>query len=54
MAEAERWASGLTNPAYAIDDHTAIKVVDDTVEVISQGHWAAARPLAAPATSESG
>ena len=39
MAEAERWAAGLSNPAYAIDNDTAIKVVDDTVEVISQGHW---------------
>ena len=24
---------------YAIDDETAIKVVDDTVEVVSEGHW---------------
>jgi dipeptidase E len=39
MAEAERWASGLPNPAYAIDDDTAIKVVDGAVEIISQGHW---------------
>jgi dipeptidase E len=39
MAEAERWAAGLSNPAYAIDDDTAIQVVDDTVEVISEGHW---------------
>ena len=39
MAEAERWASGLSNPAYAIDDSTAIKVVDGTVEVITEGHW---------------
>ena len=39
MAEAERWAAGLSNPAYAIDDDTAIKVVDNTVELISQGHW---------------
>ena len=39
MAEAERWAAGLSNPAYAIDDATAIKVVDDTVEVITEGHW---------------
>jgi len=39
MAEAERWAGGLSNPAYAIDDDTAIKVVDGIVEVISQGHW---------------
>jgi dipeptidase E len=39
MAEAERWAAGLGNPAYAIDDDTAIKVVDGTVEIVSEGHW---------------
>jgi dipeptidase E len=39
MAAAERWAAGIAGPAYAIDDQTAIKVVDDTVEVISEGHW---------------
>jgi dipeptidase E len=39
MAEAERWAAGLAGPAYAIDDETAIKVVDGTIEVISEGHW---------------
>ena len=39
MAEAERWASGLSNAAYAIDDDSAIKVADDTVEVVSEGHW---------------
>jgi dipeptidase E len=39
MAEAERWARGLGGPAYAIDDDTAIKVVDGTVDVISEGHW---------------
>jgi dipeptidase E len=26
-------------PAYAIDDDTAIKVVDGTVEVVSEGDW---------------
>jgi dipeptidase E len=26
-------------PAYAIDDQTAIKVVDGNVEVITEGHW---------------
>jgi dipeptidase E len=51
MAEAERWASGLSNPAYAIDDDTAINVVDDTVEVISQGHWKRFAP--SPVASES-
>ena len=39
MADAERWAAGLSNPAYAIDDDTAIKVTNGTVEVISEGHW---------------
>jgi len=39
MAEAEQWAAGMSVPAYAIDDQTAIKVVDGTVEVISEGHW---------------
>ena len=39
MADAERWAAGIAGPAYAIDDETAIKVVDGTVEVVSEGHW---------------
>ena len=29
----------LENPSYAIDDDTAIKVTDGSVEVISEGHW---------------
>jgi dipeptidase E len=39
MAAAEKWAAGIPNPAYAIDDETAIKVTDGTVEVVSEGHW---------------
>jgi dipeptidase E len=39
MAAAERWAAGIGGPAYAIDDQTAIKVVDGIVEVVSEGHW---------------
>ncbi|HEY0534508.1 MAG TPA: Type 1 glutamine amidotransferase-like domain-containing protein [Actinoplanes sp.] len=39
MAEAEKWAAEIAGPAYAIDDETAIKVVDGTVEVISEGYW---------------
>jgi dipeptidase E len=39
MAAAERWAAGLGVTAYAIDDETAIRVVDGTVEVVSEGHW---------------
>ena len=39
MAAAEQWAAALSNPAYAIDDDTAIRVVDGTVDVVSEGHW---------------
>lgn len=39
MAAAEQWAAGIENTAYAIDDATAIKVVDGKVEVVSEGTW---------------
>jgi dipeptidase E len=39
FADAERWAAGLSGPAYAIDEKTAIKVVDGIVEVVSEGDW---------------
>jgi len=39
MANAEKWAAKMAVPAYAIDDETAIKVVNGTIEVISEGHW---------------
>ncbi|WP_433747804.1 Type 1 glutamine amidotransferase-like domain-containing protein [Falsibacillus pallidus] len=39
MTAAEKWAGELQGPAYAIDDMTAIKVVDGEVEVISEGQW---------------
>ena len=39
MANAEKWAAGLPVPGYAIDDETAIKVIDGAVEVVSEGHW---------------
>jgi len=39
LANIERWAAGVQVPAYAIDDQTAIKVIDGVVEVVSQGHW---------------
>jgi dipeptidase E len=38
-ADAERWAARVPAPGYAIDDETAIKVVDGAVEVVSEGHW---------------
>jgi dipeptidase E len=39
MAEAERWAASLGNPAYAICDDTAIRVVEGKIDVISEGQW---------------
>lgn len=38
-ANAAKWAAKLHLPVYAIDDQTAIKVSDNTVEVISEGQW---------------
>jgi dipeptidase E len=39
VAGAEEWAAGLPVPGYAIDDQTAIKVIDGAVDVVSEGHW---------------
>src|SRR5882762_7797972 len=39
LANLEKLASTIPVPSYAIDDHTAIKVTDGTVEVVSEGHW---------------
>lgn len=36
---AERWAADLDVPAYAIDEQTAVAVVDGVVEVVSEGTW---------------
>jgi len=44
MATAEKWAAEVEGPAYAIDDQTAIKVADGTVEVVSEGQWRAFTP----------
>ncbi len=44
LADAERWAATIGHPAYAIDDETAIKVVDGVAEVISEGHWKRLNP----------
>jgi dipeptidase E len=34
-----RWAAGIPSPSFAIDDQTAISVVDGVVTVISEGEW---------------
>ena len=39
LAQVEPWAAEIAGPAYAIDDETAIKVVDGAVEVVSEGLW---------------
>jgi dipeptidase E len=52
MADAERWAVGMRVPGYAIDDQTAIKVVDGAVDVVSEGYWKLFTP--SPEASESG
>ena len=39
MAAAEQWAAAIPAPGYAIDDQTAIRVVDGKVDVISEGQW---------------
>jgi dipeptidase E len=39
MAGAEKWAAEIAGPAYAIDDETAIRVIDGAVDVVSEGHW---------------
>jgi dipeptidase E len=39
MADAERWAAALDVPSYAIDEQTAIRVVDGQVDVVSEGTW---------------
>ena len=39
LANLERVAARIPVPTYAIDDQTAVKVTDGTVEVVSEGHW---------------
>ena len=39
MSHAERWAAEIGIPAYAIDEQSAITVVDGTVDVVSEGRW---------------
>ena len=36
---ATEWADTLAGPSYALDDETAIRVVDGRVDVISEGNW---------------
>lgn len=38
-ADAANWAAGISVSGYAIDDDTAIRVVDGGVDVVSVGQW---------------
>lgn len=44
LNDAEKWAANMPVQAYAIDDQTAIQVVDGAVNVISEGHWKLLHP----------
>jgi dipeptidase E len=39
LPNVETWAAGIPAPTYAIDDQTAVKVADGTVDVVSEGRW---------------
>jgi dipeptidase E len=39
LANAQKWAARIPAPTYAIDDETAIRVVDGAAEVVSEGQW---------------
>ncbi|MEV5963779.1 Type 1 glutamine amidotransferase-like domain-containing protein [Kribbella sp. NPDC051952] len=45
FANAEKWAARIPAPTYAIDDDSAIKVVDGVAEVVSEGEWRLFEPL---------
>ena len=44
FANAETWAARIPAPTYAIDDETAIRVIDGAAQVVSEGHWRLFQP----------
>ena len=44
MENYTKLAATLSMPSYLIDDQTAIKVIDDTIEVVSEGNWKLVTP----------
>ena len=44
LANAREWAARIPAPTYAIDDDSAVKVVDGAVEVVSAGQWKLFQP----------
>ena len=48
LANAEKWAARIPAPTYAIDDDTAISVVDGVAQVVSEGQWRLFQPQVQP------
>ncbi|MEV6521158.1 Type 1 glutamine amidotransferase-like domain-containing protein [Longispora sp. NPDC051575] len=48
LANAEKWAARIPAPTYAIDDESAVTVVDGVARVVSEGQWKLFQPLAGP------
>lgn len=44
VVNAEKWAAHIPAPTYAIDDESAISVVDGVVQVVSEGQWKLFQP----------
>jgi dipeptidase E len=44
LANAERWAARIPSPTYAIDDASAIKVINGVAQVVSEGQWKLFQP----------
>lgn len=47
LANAEKWAARIPVPTYAIDDDSAVSVVDGTARVVSEGQWKLFQPATA-------
>ncbi len=47
MDKLEELAAALPVPSYLIDDQTAIRVIDDRIDVISEGNWKLVDPAGA-------
>ncbi|XVU22345.1 Type 1 glutamine amidotransferase-like domain-containing protein [Actinoplanes sp. CA-054009] len=45
LPNAEKWASHIPAPTYAIDDETAVSVADGVTRVVSEGRWKLFQPI---------
>jgi dipeptidase E len=44
LENAEKWAARIPSATYAIDDETAVRVVDGVATVVSEGRWKLFKP----------